>query len=107
MAQPVKEPALSLQWLRSMLWCGFNPWPGTSTGCGRGQKKQGCSRGRKVTCGQKVPNRTQTALIIKEIADKLYFTKTGNSESPPRGVKSSEEEVFAMPIKPGLQGENI
>ena len=22
----VKDPALSLLWLRSMLWCGFDPW---------------------------------------------------------------------------------
>ena len=27
MAQEVKEPALSLLWLRSLLWCGFDPWP--------------------------------------------------------------------------------
>ena len=25
-AQWVKDPALSLQWLRSLLWHGFNPW---------------------------------------------------------------------------------
>ena len=27
MAQQVKDPALSLQWLRSLLWHRFNPWP--------------------------------------------------------------------------------
>ena len=27
-AQWVKDPVLSLQWLRSLLWRGFNPWPG-------------------------------------------------------------------------------
>ena len=27
MAQKVKDPALSLQWLGSLLWHGFNPWP--------------------------------------------------------------------------------
>ena len=28
-AQQVKDLALSLLWLRSLLWCcGFNPWPG-------------------------------------------------------------------------------
>ena len=27
MAQQVKEPVLSLQQLRSLLWHGFNPWP--------------------------------------------------------------------------------
>ena len=55
MAQPVKEPALSLQWLRSMLWCGFNPWPGTSTGCGRGQKKAGVQQGEKSDLWPKGP----------------------------------------------------
>ena len=24
----VKDPVLSLQWLGSLLWCRFNPWPG-------------------------------------------------------------------------------
>ena len=28
MAQQVKDPALSLQWLWSLLWHGFCPWPG-------------------------------------------------------------------------------
>ena len=28
MAKQVKDPALSLQWLGSQLWCGFEPWPG-------------------------------------------------------------------------------
>jgi len=23
----VKAPVLSLKWLRSLLWCGFHPWP--------------------------------------------------------------------------------
>ena len=27
-AQWVKDPALSLLWLGSLLWCGLNPWPG-------------------------------------------------------------------------------
>jgi len=27
-AQWVKDPALSLPWLRSQLWLGFDPWPG-------------------------------------------------------------------------------
>ena len=25
--QQVKDPELSLQWLRSLLWFGFHPWP--------------------------------------------------------------------------------
>ena len=28
MAQQVKDLALSLQQLRSLLWCRFSPWPG-------------------------------------------------------------------------------
>ena len=28
MAQCIKDPALSLLWLRSLLWCGFRPLPG-------------------------------------------------------------------------------
>ena len=28
MAQQVKDPTLSLLWLGSQLWCGFDPWPG-------------------------------------------------------------------------------
>ena len=28
MAQPVKDPVLTLQWLWSLLWCGFDPWSG-------------------------------------------------------------------------------
>lgn len=27
MAQWVKDPRLSLLWLRLQLWCGFAPWP--------------------------------------------------------------------------------
>ena len=27
MGQQVKDPALSLQWLGSLLWCRFDPWP--------------------------------------------------------------------------------
>ena len=27
-AQQVKDPALSLLWLRSLLWCRFDPWAG-------------------------------------------------------------------------------
>ena len=28
MAQQVKDPILSLQWLWLLLWCQFDPWPG-------------------------------------------------------------------------------
>ena len=27
MAHQAKDPVLSLQWLGSLLWCGFHPWP--------------------------------------------------------------------------------
>ena len=26
--QQIKDLALSLQWLRPLLWCRFHPWPG-------------------------------------------------------------------------------
>ena len=29
MEQQVKDPALSLQPIGSLLWCSFDPWPGT------------------------------------------------------------------------------
>ena len=32
--QQVKDLVLSLQWLRSLLWCRFSPWPRNSTGRG-------------------------------------------------------------------------
>ena len=38
LAQQVKDLGLSLQRLRSLLWQGFGPGPGTSTGC-RKQRK--------------------------------------------------------------------
>ena len=28
MVQQVKDLVLSLQWLRSLLWCRLDPWPG-------------------------------------------------------------------------------
>ena len=28
MGQWVTDPALSLQWLRLLMWCRFDPWPG-------------------------------------------------------------------------------
>ena len=27
-AQWAEDPSLSLQWLKSLLWCGFSPYPG-------------------------------------------------------------------------------
>ena len=54
-AQRVKDLVLSLLWLRSLVWHGFDPWPwGTSTccGCSReregvGKKEKGRKKGRK------------------------------------------------------------
>ena len=40
MTQWVKDPVLSLQLLRSLLRCRFDPWPGNSTRYRRGQKKK-------------------------------------------------------------------
>ena len=39
-AQGVKDLALSLQWLKSLLWLRFDPWLRISTCCGHGQKKK-------------------------------------------------------------------
>ena len=30
MEQGLKDPALSLEQFKPLLWCGFNPWPGNS-----------------------------------------------------------------------------
>ena len=40
MAQWVEDPALSLLWLRSLLWHEFAPGPGTYTYCGHNQKRK-------------------------------------------------------------------
>ena len=40
MVQQVKDPALSLKWLRSLLWHGFDPCLGTSACCEHSQKKE-------------------------------------------------------------------
>ena len=44
LAQWVKDPALSLQWLRLLLWHGFDPWPRNfHVPCrGRGQEINKC-----------------------------------------------------------------
>ena len=39
MAQQVRNMALSLKWLGSLLWLGFDPWPGNFNG-GEGQPKK-------------------------------------------------------------------
>ena len=40
MAQLVKDPALSVQQLGSLLWCGFDPWLGECPhAMGYGQKQ--------------------------------------------------------------------
>ena len=38
-ARWVKDLSLSLQWLRLLLWCRFNPWPRTSTRLGYSTNK--------------------------------------------------------------------
>ena len=38
MAQQVEDPTLSLLWLWSQLWHGFDPWSRTSTCLGHSQK---------------------------------------------------------------------
>ena len=41
--QWVKDLALSLMWLGSFLWCGFDPWPGNFCICRHGHKRKVCS----------------------------------------------------------------
>ena len=54
--QQLKEPALSLQWFRLLLWHGFDSGPGTSTcwECAKKKKKkkdcQGSVRITKIQC---------------------------------------------------------
>ena len=50
-AQKVKDLVLSLQWLRSLLWHGFNPWPRSF--CmpqERSEEEEAKNRTRKVHC---------------------------------------------------------
>ena len=39
-AEQVKDPALSLQWLGSLLWSGFDPWPTIAEKRKRKKKKK-------------------------------------------------------------------
>lgn len=48
-AQQVKDPVFSLLWLRSLLWLGFDPWPGNF--CTAKKKSRECS-GEKVLVGE-------------------------------------------------------
>ena len=36
----VKEPVLSLLWLRSQLWCEMDPWPHRISACPRHSQKK-------------------------------------------------------------------
>lgn len=47
-AQQVKDPVFSLLWLRSLLWLGFDPWPGNFC---TAKKKVGNVVGRKFLWG--------------------------------------------------------
>ena len=40
MAQQVKDLAMSLQWLQSLVWHVFDPWPGNFYILWLGQKKK-------------------------------------------------------------------
>lgn len=48
MAHWVKDPTLSLKWLRSLLWHGFDPGLGTNTSLGHGQEKRKRKEKRKL-----------------------------------------------------------
>ena len=47
MAQQVKDPVLSLLWLRSLLWLEFNPWP--QTACLKGDQKKKKKKEERTT----------------------------------------------------------
>ena len=40
MAHWIKDLALSLLWLRSLLWPGFDPWPWGTSACHHRSQKQ-------------------------------------------------------------------
>ena len=43
----VKDSVLSLQWLRSLLWCGFDPWPGNVHVLWEWQEKKKKEKGKR------------------------------------------------------------
>ena len=48
--QQVKDPALSLQWLRSLLRSGFDPWAGICHKCCPKKKKKKASKTKQKKC---------------------------------------------------------
>ena len=55
-AQPVKDPVLSLLWLKSLMWHRFNPWPQKLLHVGgtakkKKKKKRNNTASLKRTCG--------------------------------------------------------
>ena len=74
-AQHVKDPALSQQWLESLLWCGFDPWPGNvcmlqvQTKPNKQTKKQ---PKQNKTCKENVQTEIDYNQVVKsQIAEKV------------------------------------
>ena len=60
MAQQVNDPVLSLLWLRSLLWLGFDPWPQEiphAKGAAKKKKKEGGGVPSTVAGGQLFPTK--------------------------------------------------
>ena len=55
--QRIKDLALSLPWIESLLWCWFNPWP--ENFCTVKEKKR--RKGKKERKEKKKENRRQRA----------------------------------------------
>ena len=65
MTQQVKDPALSLLWLRLHLWLGFDPWPGNGHVPQAWQKKK---KKKKKVARADVP---ALSLILRESVQSL------------------------------------
>ena len=72
MAQWVKDPALTLQWLGSLLWCEFHPWPRNFTCCRRGQKKKKKSRENK-TSKNRMQSNTEVIVCFWKLLGNFFF----------------------------------
>ena len=83
MAQEVKDPALSLQWLGSLLWPGFDPWPGNFRMPKQNKTKQyaasrglGCDEERQTIREPKLHgpvSGSNSQGIIKQVFHNAFF----------------------------------
>ena len=67
MAQQVKGPALSLLWLRLLLWLGFDPWPRNFCMLQAGQKKKKKKKIRSSHCGAVETNPSRNHEVVGSI----------------------------------------